>query len=309
MRGRWRRIIARKFVESLLEIIEHPAHGTGIVQFPGIRRVVLYTEDNMRTSYHCHTTLTHGESTVSDFVHAAISAGLDEVGISEHYTLVPGKVVTWSMPPSGLPEYFRILEAARKEAGNKVKFRFGLEADYIPESVAQLGQSLKQYPLDYVIGSVHYVGDFLTDESPDAWNEIAQDKRNEIMRRYWGCITEMAKSGVFDIVGHLELYKKFGHKPTIDLSSDISTALDAIAMSGMAVELNTSGWHYIGECYPSPTILSECKRRGIPTLVTMDAHHVDNITRYYDRGVAQLKEVGYAQQAIFSGRTMSLADY
>ena len=70
----------------------------------------------MHTSYHCHTSMTHGLSTVSDYVQAAIAAGLDELGIAEHYTLVPGQSVTWSLPPSGLPDYFRALHAVRREA-------------------------------------------------------------------------------------------------------------------------------------------------------------------------------------------------
>ena len=262
----------------------------------------------MHTSYHCHTNMTHGESTVSDFVRAAIAIGLDELGISEHYCLAPGKIVTWSLPPEGLPNYFKALEAARILAGDQLVLRFGLEADFIPETVAELEKTLKKWPLDYVIGSVHYVGDFLTDESPSAWEELSQDERNDMIRAYWNCVGQMAKSRVFDIVGHLELYKKFGHRPTIDISADIAAALDAIAESGMAVELNTAGLHYAGEVYPSPAILRECHKRGIPSLVTTDAHHIDHLARSYDVGIDELRRAGYTQQAVFEGRKMSLVN-
>lgn len=249
-------------------------------------------------------------STISEFVRAAIAAGLDELGFAEHYTLTPdGRQVSWSMPASGLPDYFRALHAARKEAGDRLIVRFGLEADFIPETVERLRETLAAYPLDYVIGSVHFVGDFLTDEDPSLWNALSPDERNDMIRDYWSCVARMAKSRVFDIVGHLELYKKFGNRPTIDISRDIAAALDAVAESGMAVELNTSGMHYAGEMYPSQAILLECHKRGIPSLVTADAHHIDHILRGYSAGVTELRSVGYTQQAVFEGRKMSLVDF
>lgn len=263
----------------------------------------------MLTSYHCHTALSDGLFTISEYIHAAIDAGVSELGISDHYTLLPnGRTVRWSMPLSDLPSYFRLLHAAREEAGDKLIVRFGIEADFVPETAAELAEILRMYPFDYVIGSVHFVDNFPIDDSAGKWDALSEDERNDMVRAYWNRIIGMAKCGLFDIAAHLDLYKKFGHRPTIDVSADISTALDAIAASGMAVELNTAGLHKMGEIYPSPTILHECHKRGIPALVTTDAHRADHLLRSRDIGVKELKKAGYTQQAIFAERKMTLID-
>ena len=81
--------------------------------------------------------------------------------------------------------------------------------------------------------------------------------------------------------------------------------LDAIAQSGMAVELNTAGWHKdVREAYPSPEIVRGCFRRDIPMLVTADAHHCGELTRDYERGTRALREAGHRESAVFAGRKM-----
>lgn len=262
----------------------------------------------MHTSYHCHTEFSDGRCTIVDLVQEAIRLQLDELGISDHYTLVPGEVVPWSMPEAGLPDYIAALDNARDKADGKVGLRYGIEADYIPQSITELADALAAHPFDYVIGSVHFIDVFPVDARADYWEALSQDQRNEMIREYWARIANMAKSGVFDIAGHLDLYKKFGHRATIDLSADIATALDAIAAAGMAVELNTSGMHYAGEVYPSTAILEQCLVRHIPTLVTSDVHCVQHLTRGHKFGVSELREVGYTQQAIFAGRKMTLVE-
>jgi len=262
----------------------------------------------MRTSYHCHTNLSDGGCSISDHIRAGVAAGLDEIGISEHYTLLPGKRVSWSMAQAGLADYFVALHAAREQAGERIIVRYGLEADFIPASVVELGRILEAYPFDYVIGSVHFIDDFPVDARADYWEALSQDQRNEMIRAYWARVADMAGSGVFDIAGHLDLYKKFGHVATIDISADIAAALDAIAHAGMAVELNTSGMHYAGEVYPSTAILQQCYARGIPSLVTSDAHRPEDLMRGYDFGVCELRKAGYTQQAVFAERKMSLVD-
>lgn len=260
----------------------------------------------MRTSYHCHTTITHGHSTVSEYVSAAVAAGLDELGFAEHYVIRPPEMVDWRMEPGGLPAYCEAVLAARAEAEGRLVVRLGLEADFFPQAIAELSEILRSCPFDYVIGSVHFVDDFAVDKSADAWDALTERELNDMVRAYWARIAEMAKSGLFDIAAHLDLYKKFGHRPTIDVSTDIAAALDAIAEAGMAVELNTSGLHIGGEIYPSPAILRECHKRGIPSLVTTDAHHADHVVRSYEVGVQELRNAGYTEQATFAGRKITL---
>lgn len=262
----------------------------------------------MLTSYHCHTRFSDGDCSVDDHIREATSVGLDELGISDHYILYPNRTIEWSMPVDGLQKYMDALQAERETAGQRLAVRFGLEADYIPESAERLGVELRRYPFDYVIGSVHFVGDFPIDESSSHWDSLSQDGRNEIIRKYWRLTADMARSGLFDIVGHTDLYKKFGHRASVDISEDIAIALDAVADAGMAVELNTSGIQCTGEAYPAMDILAQCYARDIPTLVTADAHTPANLTRYFDVGIRQLKSLGYTQKATFKGRELILAD-
>lgn len=263
----------------------------------------------MITSYHCHTTFSDGDSSMQEQLQAAITAGLDELGISDHYILMPGREIDWSMPVDRLPDYVQSLQDTRKAAGDQLAFRFGLEADYIPESVGHLAEVLKQYPFDYIIGSVHFIGSFPVDASAAHWDAMSQSDRNTTIKKYWGLVAEMARSRSFDICGHMDLYRRFGHYATVDLSKDIGAALDEIAKSKMAVELNTSGIYHTGEAYPKQDILQQCRDRDIPTLLTADAHSPANLTRFYDKGIAQLKAAGYTQQAVFENRRMKLIDF
>jgi histidinol-phosphatase (PHP family) len=212
------------------------------------------------------------------------------------------------MPADALPEYFRALHAARDQAGDRLTVRYGVEADYIPETVDQLADILRAYPFDYVIGSIHFVDEFPIDETARAWDALSENERNDMVRAYWSRTTDMAKSGLFDIAAHLDLYKKFGHRPTVDVSEHISVALDAIAESGMAVELNTAGYYRMGEMYPSGAIVSECRKRGIAMLVTTDAHRTEQLLRGIDLGIEALREAGYTRQAVFAERKMTLTD-
>jgi len=122
-------------------------------------------------------------------------------------------------------------------------------------------------------------------------------------RRYWIAIADLARSGLFDIVGHLDLTKKFNQWPTVDLGAEIDAALEAIAGAGMAVELNTAGWNLpCADAYPSTDLLRACRVRSIPALVNSDAHDPAHLLRDFERGVARLREVGYEETVVFEGR-------
>ena len=267
----------------------------------------------MLTSYHVHSKFSDGENTIQEIVNAGVSAHLDELGISDHYALLSGnRTVPWSMKLDSLPQYFEEISAAKESVKDKLVVRYGLEADFDPDAVNELRDVLQSHPFDYVIGSIHFVNGFPIDELKDYWDQLAESERNDMICEYWNRIAALANCGLFNFAGHLDLYKKFGYLPTVDTSKEMRNALDEIAKSGIAVELNTSGWYKdIKEAYPSQIILQECRKRSIPVLITADAHNIANLTRAYDRAASLLKGIGYNQLTAFANRkphTTALSD-
>ncbi len=251
------------------------------------------------TSYHCHTTWSDGSGTLEEMIAAAAALGLDELGISDHFALTPyddTNAHLWSMPRNGkrLQDYFQALQAAAASAPLPV--RLGIEADFFPETWKELGDRLAALDLDFVIGSVHYVRRFPIDSSPEPWERLSQTEVDEVHRAYYHRIRQLAETGIFDIVGHFDLPKKFGFYPTNPPRAEIAAALDAIAASGMAMELNTAGWDKTcRDAYPSEEILGEAVRRRIPIILTADAHAPAQLTRHYERGAACLRRFGVTE--------------
>lgn len=257
----------------------------------------------MLISYHNHTTWSDGAPTLAAQIQAARAAGLDELGISDHYVLYPGGVeIDWSMPVDLLGDYVLQLRAAAAETRD-LTLRIGIEADYFPETVDALRERLEAHPFDYVVGSVHYVDGFPIDEDAKRWDALSEADRNDLWRRYWLRIREMAGSGVYDFAAHLDLPKKFGHRAPADLSAEAHAALDALAAAGMALEINTAGWSLpAAEAYPSLPLLREARRREIPLLINADAHFPEFLTRNFDRARELAREAGYTELVRYERR-------
>ncbi len=257
----------------------------------------------MLISYHNHTRWSDGAPTLAGQIQAARAAGLVELGISDHYVLTPpGIACEWSMDPDLLGDYVLEIRQAALETG-ALTLRLGLEADYFPETIEELRERLAPYPWDFVIGSVHYVDGFPIDSRAEDWASLTEAERDQVWRRYWELIGELAASGVFDFVGHLDLPKKFGYRPTVDLSAAAAAALDAVAAGNMAVEINTAGWSLpAGEAYPSLDLLRAARRRNIPLLINADAHFPETLTRHFDRARALAREAGYAEGVRYERR-------
>jgi histidinol-phosphatase (PHP family) len=255
------------------------------------------------TSYHNHTNWSDGAPTLAAQIQAARAVGLDELGISDHYVLDPsGDDVEWSMPMDLLGDYVLQLRAAAAETQG-LTLRIGVEADFFPETVETLRERLAAYPFDYVIGSVHTVDGFPIDAEAKYWNALSEEERNEKWRLYWLRVRQMAESRAFDFVGHLDLPKKFGHRPTVDLSADAGAALDAIAAADMAIEINTAGWSLpAAEAYPSLELLRAARGRGVALLINSDAHFPEFLTRGFDRARALAREAGYTELVRYEKR-------
>lgn len=251
----------------------------------------------MFADYHTHTPLClHAEGTPEEYVAAALVAGLAEYGIADHAPVTPEPFDDWRMSMADLPAYFAWIERAKLAArGTNLQIRAGLECDWLPNCRKHLTNLREKYDWDYFIGSVHYLSDWDFD-NPKWLEKWARLDVADAWQRYWQTYAEMAQSGLFEIVAHSDLIKKFGYFPEGDLEDFYWDAIDAIAAAGCAIEINTAGWHKpCAEAYPAPRFLELAAAAGIPLVLSSDAHHPREIARDFSRAAEMAKLAGYRE--------------
>jgi histidinol-phosphatase (PHP family) len=255
------------------------------------------------TSYHNHTIWSDGASSFAEMVESARRAGLDELGIADHFALAPEGVPRgWSLQQDFLGEYVSRIHGAAGKPGRPV-IRLGLEVDYFPETIEAVRRLLAPYPFDFLICSVHFADGFPVDLDPRPWNDMSEDSRNGIWRSYWQNLRAAVQTKAFDFVAHFDLPKKFGSFPTVDLTGEALAVLDAMAAADMAMELNTAGWDKpVQEAYPSLFYLKEACRRKIPLVINADAHRAEDVVNHFDRARTLAAEAGYTELVCFRGR-------
>jgi len=169
----------------------------------------------------------------------------------------------------------------------------GIEADYRPETVSEVGPLLAAYPFDYVIGSVHHLGAWGFDD-PRQLDEYDRRDIDDVWVEYFQLVGDAAESGLFTILGHLDLVKKFGYRPTRTLEGELDHLVERIAKSGVLVEINTSGLHRpVREAYPTPGILLRLRQAGVPITFGSDAHRPEEVGRDFHHALELADAAGY----------------
>lgn len=252
--------------------------------------------------YHLHTRLCkHATGTPEDYARRAVEAGIEEIGISDHCPMP-----TWYDPGNRMeigqyPEYVGMVRRCRKEFP-KLTVKMGIEADFHPDTEAFVYKIANEYEFDYVIGSVHYLGTWNFD-NPDLVAQYESRDTYELYSQYYDRIEKMAKTRRFDIVGHPDLIKKFGHRPARDYEALERKALEAVARVGMSLEVNTSGLRRPAkEIYPSLRILKAAFRMGIGITFGSDAHEPGQVGMGFAEALALAREAGYTHSRRYTRR-------
>jgi histidinol-phosphatase (PHP family) len=257
----------------------------------------------MPADYHTHTPLCrHASGEPESFVDAALAAGLTEYGISDHAPQVPEPFDDWRMAEAELPEYFLWINRARAHAAGRIPVRAGLECDWLEGCEPWIAGLTARHEWDYLIGSVHYLGDWDFD-NPKWLGRWAQSDVAAVWTHYWQTYARMAESGLFDILGHPDLVKKFACFPPGDLAHYYEPAVDAIAASGCVIELNTAGWHKpCAEAYPAPGFLELACSAGVPLVISSDSHAPAEVGRDFAAAITRAKAAGYRETVLFEQR-------
>jgi histidinol-phosphatase (PHP family) len=252
--------------------------------------------------YHLHTPLCkHATGEPVEYVHAARAKGLAEICFTDHAPAPDGYDPENRMGLDRFGEYAQAVDALASSVQPRVLF--GLEADYYPGGLAFLRQWLPRQKFHLVLGAVHYIGDWGFDDPRhlSMWDSV--DVAGA-WRRYFELVAALADTRLFDAVAHLDLPKKFGHRPPDrDVKEMARPALDRIAAAGMGIEISTAGLRKpVGEIYPSPMLLELAFERQIPICFGSDAHQPQDVGYEFDRALALAGGAGYRQMLRFRNR-------
>lgn len=246
--------------------------------------------------YHIHTELCgHASGSAEEYVLAALAAGLPEIGFSEHipmYWLPPSeRDPEIAMPEEAWEGYVRAVLDLRARFP-EIVIRLGVEADYIPGKEARMAELLAPYPWDYVYGSVHYLGNWGFD-NPAQKGRYAEWDLARLYERYFALIVAAARTSLFDVIGHLDVIKKWGHRPAAAPLALYESVAREMATAGVVVEANTGGYRKpVGELYPGPELLAALVRHRVPFTLGSDAHAPAEVGADFGRAADELRDAG-----------------
>jgi histidinol-phosphatase (PHP family) len=256
----------------------------------------------MRIDLHNHTILcNHATGSVEEYVQRAIELGIDEYGFSDHAPM--NFDPKYRMSISQKSEYENWILSAKEKYKDKIKILLAYEVDYLDGYI--LDEILKS-KVDYLIGSVHFLknkNEMWGFDNPEFIGVYESKDIDTIWIEYFDAIKSMAKTGLFDIVGHFDLIKVFKFLPKKDIRLIAKDALVEIKKSNMVLEINPAGLRKpINETYPSKQLLELAFEMGINITFGSDAHSVDQVGFMYEKAVNLAKEIGYKNCTTFEKR-------
>ena len=248
---------------------------------------------------HSHTTLCkHAVGHPDEYAQAALDAGLSGYTITCHNPMPDGFGKHVRMDPGEFEQYVELVRAAQVKWDGRLDVRLGLECDYFAGYEQWLTKQAEAADFDYLLGSVH-------PQLAEFTERFFTGSTLEFQRTYFEQLAMAAETGLFDCLAHPDLVKNqtADQWRPADVLSDICRALDRIAATGIAMELNTSGANKtIREMNPFPDMLREMCARKIPVVIGSDAHEPGRVGDRFGDALSLLTDCGYQHVSYFIAR-------
>ena len=235
---------------------------------------------------HSHTEFCDGRAQMIAFAQKAVELGFDLYGFSPHS---PVPIVSpCNMLKDNVSRYLQQVEEIRREySGSGTLFLAGMEIDYLGKEWGPTNEYFDTIPLDYRIGSVHFVPDF-TGEPVDVdgryerfMQKMEQHFRGDIryvVEKFYERSIAMVEQGGFDIIGHFDkIGDNASHfQPGIEdeswYQSLVHDLINKIIESKVIVEINTKVYAERRRLFPAQRYWRELISAGVPIIVNSDAH-------------------------------------
>ncbi len=253
--------------------------------------------------YHMHTPLCrHASGEPVDYAARALAVGLTEIGFSDHSPMRRDDFDDWRMRSGQLDEYVDKVRKAQRDFP-RLTIRLALEVDYLPGQEEWIRELAVRHPWDYFIGAVHYVSDSWAVDDPRKLSDWKDRDAWQVWSVYFDRLTRAAETGLFEIIAHADLPKKFGHRPVRDCTPLYESFLGAANKHNCAIELNTAGLRKdCKEIYPNRQLLQLAFQKGVPITFGSDAHKPEEVGMNFPEAIQLARETGYKEYCRFEKR-------
>ncbi|MFC7140678.1 PHP domain-containing protein [Halosimplex aquaticum] len=225
----------------------------------------------MRADLHAHTTYSDG-SPLPAMCRAAERAGLDAVGFTDHCIAVGDDF--------GRRERYDLTETyeRRREAIERMRPRTDItvwdaaEVSYVADAEAETAELLAAADFEYAIGSVHFAGPY-DYTSPGQYVDASEETRRAAVERYFDAVVAAVESGLFDVLGHLDLPERMAPLRGYSREEDYERVAAALADSETVPEINAGRVHEsLGRVHPDPAMLDAFLDRDVAFVLGSDSH-------------------------------------
>ncbi|MHB1080090.1 MAG: histidinol-phosphatase [Prosthecobacter sp.] len=248
---------------------------------------------------HMHTPLCkHAWGEPEEYAQQALKAGLKGIIFTCHCPMPNGFWPTVRMSESEFDTYLAIVQRAADAFKGKLDIRLGIESEYYPGCEEYIAALHKRADFHYVLGAVHW-------QAKEYLNKFETGTIENFRRTYFEHLAKSAESGLYDCLAHPDLVKNY-HPDSwcfAIVKNTVSGALDRIAATGVAMELNTSGLNKsYSEMNPGNEMLRMMADRKIPIVLGSDSHRAVRVGEHFVTALNHLTEAGYENVSYFLNR-------
>jgi histidinol-phosphatase (PHP family) len=252
----------------------------------------------------------HAKSTLLEVVERACELGFTHYGLSEHCPRFREQDLYSDERDLSVDDLRAMFTAYTKEAfelrerfADKLEIVVGLETERLPPGQwpARMRELRASGPFEYMVGSVHDIDGVWVDFNAETTNALAEQLggRSVLHVRYFEAVTEMVRTLKPEVVGHLDLVRKFdGPEASIEPAArpHVEAALEAARDAGTALDVNC-GAHRRGlsPVYPLPWILERACQMGVKVTLGDDSHGVSTVGVGLEHSLRAIADAGYRE--------------
>jgi histidinol-phosphatase (PHP family) len=262
--------------------------------------------------YHVHESHSRDASgaSIQSIIEAAEAKGVEEIAFTSHLIL-EGKDIHLGVQLDELDGYVKQFEEAQRDT--HVRLLAGLEVDYFSSQERRIEDIIDEHPLDYVLGSTHYINGVDIGSRVEARGFFAGRPLEEAADEYFSVWKAAVESDLFDSMAHADYWRKFLHLARVDPADwseygvVVAEAIDSLVSHGVGVEVNTAATrHKLEGFYPVKGFLEAVYRAGVRKMTMgSDAHSPEDVGYMIPEAAMLLKEVGFKHVSTFKNRINS----